>query len=307
MKLIIDTDPGVDDAMAYFYAHACGALDVVALTTIFGNVTVEDATRNALWLVQTSGGSAKVCSGVDRPLSIPPNAPSSEVHGERGFGTVEIDDPAGTAEPEDAADFLVRVARESPGELTLCAIGPLTNVARAIQKDPEFVSNLHQLVIMGGTLDARGNVTPYAEANFWNDPHAANTVVTAPGSGRIVIVGLDLTDRVELTREDFLTLEQQSPQTGGFLQKISAFYIDFYERRSGRPACSLHDPTAVIACHLPELFTMEETALSVVTEGEEIGNMKRNSDGAARKCFVCMDAEIGAVLSQYKRITASNP
>ena len=307
MKLIIDTDPGIDDAMAYFYAHACKRLDLVALTTVFGNVTVEDATRNALWLVQTSGSSANVYKGVGAPLAIPPNSPSSEVHGDRGFGTYEINEPDGHAENEDAADFLVRAARDDPGEITLCAIGPLTNVARAIQKDPDFVSNLHQLVIMGGSLDAPGNVTAHAEANFWNDPHAAEIVVNAPGNGRIVIVGLDVTDRIEVAREDFADLERASPKTGGFLQKISKFYIDFYERRSGRPYCSLHDPAAVIACHLPEAFAMEETALSVVTEGEEIGAMKRRLDGAGHMCHVCVGVDIPAVLLEYKRITCDNP
>jgi len=307
MKLILDTDPGVDDAMAYYYAHACHALDLIGVTTVFGNVTVVDATRNALWLVQSSAGSARIYQGAATPLQIPPNAPSSEVHGPRGFGTIEVEDPAGHAEMEDAADYLVRAAGEAPGELTLCAVGPLTNVARAIEKDPGFVSNLHQLVIMGGALDVPGNVTSFAEANFWNDPHAANAVVNAPGAGRVVIVGLDVTGAVELTRDDFAEVEKASPIAGGFLRKIAAFYIDFYESRSGRPACSLHDPSAVIACHKPDLFKMEETALTVTVEGEQIGNMERAAQNGGRKCHVCVGVDTAAVISEYMSVVSQNP
>ena len=307
MELILDTDPGVDDAMAYFYAHACGALNLVGVTTVFGNVTVSDATRNALWLVQSSAGSARVYQGAARPLQIPPNAPSSQVHGPRGFGTIEIEDPQGHAGTEDAADYLVRAARKAPGELTLCAVGPLTNVARAIEQDPDFVSNLHQLVIMGGALDVAGNVTPFAEANFWNDPHAANMVVNAPGTGRVVIVGLDVTGAVELTRDDFADVERASPIAGGFLRRIGDFYIDFYESRSGRPACSLHDPSAVIACHKPDLFKMEETALSVTVEGEKIGNMQRANRSGGRICHVCVGVDVDAVISEYMTTVSLNP
>jgi len=299
MKLIIDTDPGIDDAMAYFYAHAAKALDVVGLTTVFGNVTVEDAVRNALWMVENSGASAGVYGGHRVPLQITPNEPRAYVHGARGFGDYEIDEPKGKASDMPAAEYLVQAARQTPGELTVCAVGPLTNIALAIQKDPEFVSNLHQLVIMGGALDAPGNVTAYAEANFWNDPHAADIVVNAPGGGKIVIVGLDVTDKIAFTPQDFLDVAKASPKIGGFLNEIGKFYSEFF--------CSLHDPAAVIACHKPDLFKMEEVALSVATEGEKIGNMERRAEGGGRKCFVCVRAKSDAVVRQYKEVVALNP
>ena len=307
MKLIIDTDPGIDDAMAYFYAHAARALDVIGLTTVFGNVTVADATRNSLWMVENSSASAEVYGGHRVPLQIVPNEPSSHVHGARGFGDYEIDEPKGEASDMSAADYLVRAARAAPGELTVCAVGPLTNIALAIQKDPEFVSNLHQLVIMGGALDAPGNVTPYAEANFWNDPHAANIVVNAPGEGKIIIVGLDVTDKIAFTPQDFRDIAEASPQIGSFLNEIGKFYMDFYQQRSGEFFCSLHDPAAVIACHMPELFEMEEATLSVGTEGENIGNMERRPDGSGRKCFVCVRAKSDDIVRQYKEVVSLNP
>jgi len=307
MKLIIDTDPGVDDAMAYFYAHARSGMEIIALTTVFGNVTVEDATKNALWLTEFSNASqVKVYQGAAKPLSITPNPVSSEVHGEHGFGDIEIGEVSSEKQDEPAADYLVKAAREAPGEITVCAIGPLTNIALAVQKDPEFVSNLKQLVIMGGALDASGNVTEFAEANFWNDPHAADIVVNAPGDGKIVIVGLDVTDRIAFTPQDFIDIEKASEKVGGFLNDIGKFYMAFYQSRSGRFACSLHDPSAVIATELPELFSMESTPLSVITEGEKIGMLQRR-EGKGRKCHVCLNGDFDGIVQQFKEIVSENP
>lgn len=305
MKLIIDTDPGVDDAMAFFYAHGHKDINLIALTTVFGNVTTEDATRNALWLSAFSGADCPVYAGAGKPLRIPPNKPSDYVHGPHGFGTFEIGPLETRAADETAAAFLVRAARQMPGEITVCAIGPLTNIARAIEKDPDFVSNLAQLVIMGGSLDAGGNVTEYAEANFWNDPHAADIVVNAPGNGRIVIVGLDVTSQIEFQARDFENLAGAAPETGAFLNEIGQFYMAFYKTKTGRMSCHMHDPTAIIAALTPELLEMEEVALRVVTEGEQIGMLQRRATQAGRKCFVCMRVNSEGVLSSYKQALAN--
>ncbi len=306
MKLIIDTDPGVDDAMAYFYAHAHPQIDLIALTTTYGNVTIADATRNALWLGEMSGGCEPVYQGHAVPLKIEPHPPADFVHGKHGFGDYEIGTPARNAEAEEASDFLVRAAREAKGEITLCAIGPLTNVARAIEKDAGFVSNLAQLVIMGGALEVGGNVGAYAEANFWNDPHAADIVVNAPGAGRIVIVGLDVTSQIEFLAKDFDGLAKVSPIAGDFLRQIGQFYMNFYQTKTGRLSCHMHDPSAIIACLHPELMVMEETALGVVSSGEQIGNLVRR-EGGGRKCHIAMGVDAGALLAEFKRIVGLNP
>ncbi len=305
MKLIIDTDPGVDDAMAFFYAHGHERIELLALTTVFGNVTTEDATKNALWLSAFSGIDCPVYSGAQRPLKITPNAPSDYVHGPHGFGTYEIGSLKTSAANETAADYLVRAAREHPGEITLCAIGPLTNIALAVEKDSAFITNLAQLVIMGGSLDAGGNVTDYAEANFWNDPHAANIVMNAPGEGRILIVGLDVTSQIEFHAHDFEGLKARAPETGAFLHEIGQFYMSFYKRKTGRMSCHMHDPTATIASLLPDLLGMEELALRVKTEGERIGMMERRPEQTGRKCFVCTSVDAEGVLTEYKRALAN--
>jgi inosine-uridine nucleoside N-ribohydrolase len=307
MKLIIDTDPGVDDAMTYFYAHAAPEIDLLALTTIFGNVTIDDAVRNALWLTEFSGSSATVHRGETAPLAIVPNHHSDFVHGKRGFGDFEIADPARVENDEDAVSYLIRMASENPQELTLCAIGPLTNVAKAVQRDPDFVGNLKQLVIMGGSLDAGGNITPHAEANFWNDPHAADIVLNAPGGGRVVIVGLDVTMKIIFDATKFDDLAAVSPKTGDFLRQIGQFYMRFYESVTGTYQCFLHDPAALIACEDGAPFGMEQHRLSVVIEGEEIGKMVRREGDDGRECHVCTTVDAAAVIARYTDIVSRNP
>lgn len=307
MKLIIDTDPGVDDAMAFYYAHAHPDIELLALTTVFGNVTIENATRNALWLTESAMASTQVYQGAAKPLSITPNPPSDFVHGPRGFGTVDIADPMGRMQPQSAADYLVDMARTYPGEVTVCAIGPLTNIALAIEKDPRFMSNLKQLVIMGGVLHAKGNVSDVAEANFWNDPHAANIVLTAPGTSPIITVGLDITDNIAFTAADFDNLAMTSPKAGGFLKAIGAFYLDFYESRTGRAECSLHDPSAVIACLYPEFFNIETQPVAVTTSGEAIGQMHISKTPNGRKSHICVGGDVDVIKTNFITVTSRNP
>jgi inosine-uridine nucleoside N-ribohydrolase len=306
MKTILDTDPGIDDAMTFYYAHGSAQTDLVAITTIFGNVTVEDATQNALWLAESVQTQTPVYQGAKTPLSITPNTPSVHVHGERGFGDMIRRNISTSARAESAAAFLTAQAASRPGELTVCAIGPLTNIALALDIDPNFIGNLRQLVIMGGSLEAGGNITPHAEANFWNDPHAANKVLTAPGSGTVILVGLDVTTRISFFQSDYDEMAGKSPKVGGFLKDIGEFYMRFYETITGKHQAYLHDPTALIACETPELFTMRNVPLKVVTEGENIGEMVPHVF-SERECKVCMDVDITAVLDRYKTTMATLP
>jgi len=307
MKLIIDTDPGIDDAMAYCYAHASPDVEVLALTTVFGNVTIDNADRNSLWLTQVTKASTRVFRGADSPVKIPNHPPATHVHGENGLGNFETGPLQDCCEAESAPDYLVRMAREFPGEITVCAIGPLTNVAHAIEKDPDFITKLRQLVIMGGSLREGGNVTAHAEANFWHDPHAANAVLNAPGSGNIIVVGLDVTHKVRIGPESFQRFADNAPQIGGFLQNIGDFYLNFYEATHGSRRCSLHDPCAVIACIHPELFTMEGHRLAVITSGEKSGMMIIQDADVGRVCQVCTNVQDERVITEFEQVVVQNP
>lgn len=305
IKLIIDTDPGIDDAMAIFYAAAAPDIELLGLTTIFGNVTTHVATRNALRLLEAAELTVPVAHGAEKPLLMPPFAPSARVHGVEGFGDIPSETPQGTPVDEDAADFLIRMAREHKGELVLCPIGPLTNIALAIQRDPEFVKNLKSIVIMGGSLEEGGNVTPFAEANIYHDPHAADVVF---GAGKkLVMVGLDVTHRILCTKEDFASIAAHSPELGGMLQRMSEFYLSFYATVGKFDGCSLHDPAAVIACTNPELFVTRKTPVQVVCEGEEVGATLVADKGSREAVSVCMEVDAAAVKALFLKRLALLP
>jgi inosine-uridine nucleoside N-ribohydrolase len=293
VKLIIDTDPGVDDAMAIFYAAAAPEIELLGLTSIFGNVRTEQATRNALRLLEIAGVDAPVAAGAMKPLVMPPFTPSAHVHGAEGFGDIPPATPAAQAIEESAAAFLCRMAREHKGELVVCPIGPLTNIALAIQLDPEFVTNVARIVIMGGSLEEGGNITPHAEANIYHDPHAAE-IVFASGAP-VVMVGLDVTHRILCTSGDFSAIAKAAPELGGMLQEMSVFYLKFYETVGKFDGCSLHDPAAVIACTHPELFDMRDVPVRVVCEGDEIGLTTDQGTSGRPAIQVCMDVRSEAV------------
>lgn len=293
VKLIIDTDPGIDDAMAIFYAAAAPEIDLIGLTTVFGNVTTPIATRNALYLAEVAGLDIPVAAGAEKPLALPPFPPSAQVHGVDGFGDMPAVSPKGQAVTESAAEFLCRVTREAPGEVVVCAIGPLTNIAAALQYDPEFARNVAQVVIMGGSIDEGGNITPHAEANIYHDPHAAEVVLGADMD--VVLVGLDVTHRILCTAEDFTNIAQAAPDLGGQLQQMSEFYLEFYQSVGKFDGCSLHDPAAVIACTHPQLFDMPVMPVEVICEGEASGQTIRSEQPDRPAIRACMGVDAAAV------------
>lgn len=293
MKLVIDTDPGIDDAMAILYAALDPGIELLALTTVFGNVPVETATRNALWLVERAGLDIPVAEGAGKPLHLPPFTPPQHIHGDEGFGHLPAQTPTRAASPETAAEMLCRLAREHAGELVVCPIGPITNIALALQSDPDFARNVKQIVLMGGAVDVPGNITPHAEANAYHDPHAMEIVLQS--GAPVVVVGLDVTLLTLLEAADFAALAERAPHHGGFLNDISAFYLDFY-RTVGHEGCALHDAMAVIAAQHPGLFRMEPAPLSAVTEGAEIGRTRRVATGApVQVCLDCAADEVKAL------------
>ncbi|MEL6127899.1 MAG: nucleoside hydrolase [Pseudomonadota bacterium] len=288
-KIIIDTDPGVDDAMAILYAVHDPAITLLGLTTVFGNVPVEKATRNALRLCDLAGLDIPVAEGAAAPSVVPRLDPAeaARIHGVEGFGPVPPVRPKRRKIGEDAADFLAWMARAYPDEVTVCAIGPITNVAEALRRHPDFATNVSQIVVMGGAVHVPGNVTSHAEANTYQDPHALAEVLTSGAS--TTIIGLDVTLKVLADRADFAALAARHPEHGAFLHAASRDYISLYEGR-GRSGCALHDPVAVIASVAPDLIRIEEMPLTVVLEGEEIGRT-RPGQGPMTRVGVSVDAE----------------
>ena len=271
--LILDVDTGVDDAMALLYAAASPEVELIAATSVMGNVTVENATENTLAVLELVGlEHVEVAPGAARPL-VRNHEPFPVVHGERGLGRAEL--PAASKKPSSrsGAQLLVDAVRERPGEVLLVATGPLTNVALALAEEPRLPELLGGFAIMGGSFARGGNATPAAEANIWVDPDAAQAVFrgfSGQAHERLPLcAGLDVTDRVQLSRDALDGICAPGPATSvaRFLQGAVPYYIEFYERYGVPGGAAMHDPLA-LAFALDEcLGTFETTRLEVETEG----------------------------------------
>lgn len=297
VPMIIDTDPGIDDAMAIYYAAADPDIEIMGLTTVFGNVHVEQATRNALYLLEQSGMVAPVFKGAAKPLELPLSPPSSQVHGDEGFGGLPAPQPIGKAEEISAAEFLVKCCAANPGEVVICAIGPLTNLALALRLDPHIAHTVKRVVIMGGSVEAGGNITKHAEANIYHDPHAAAEVFAA--EWEVVMVGLDVTHDIICTDRDFDRVKAKAPKLGGFIKAISEFYLDFYASVGLAEGCHLHDPAAIIAAAHPQYFNMVPASIRVVLDGEEQGRTVADANAGTPPVQVCMEVDADGVKARF--------
>lgn len=274
MKLIIDTDPGVDDALAIAIAVALPEISLLGLTTIFGNTFVPQSSRNARFLLDLFAADCPVAEGAALPWGAETYDPADNVHGPEGLGARADIPQIGQNTDEAAADFLVRLAQENAGELTICAIGPLTNIADALARDPGFARNVKELVIMGGALDQPGNITPFAEANLFHDAAAADAVFQSEMN--IVMIGLNATLQTLLTPADLTDMARTAPKVGGFLEEIHDFYFGFYRSVGIMDGCPMHDATSLLACLWPERFKFTETGVRVIVDGDEIGQTIRD-------------------------------
>lgn len=281
--MIIDTDPGVDDAMAIALACAHPQINLLGLSTVFGNVSVDMATQNALKILEQFGcDSLPVAAGAAVPMTQKPLPHPDFVHGKDGLGNIGLSAPSTKPYVKDAADFIIEQANLHPNDMTLVAVGPLTNVAVALQRDPSLPGKLKSLVVMGGALDEPGNVSPVAEANFLGDPHAADQVfgVQWPAT----IVGLDVTHKVLLFDSDMEKIAQDSKVYGDLLRSSSRFYIDYYTSTGAakdypEPGCAMHDAAAVVYALHPELFETVSGAVRVIEDGVAAGQLTMNRRG----------------------------
>lgn len=259
------------------------------MTAVFGNVTADIAARNAKVLAErVRQPHIPVAKGLNVPRAMDPNEVGHHVHGQEGFGDMPAQHHEGELLEESAAEFIVRMINKHPNEITLCPIGPLTNIAAALDLDPTIAAKCKAVVIMGGGLDI-GNVTKHAEANIWNDPHAADVVFAAPWE--VTVVGLDVTTTVTCSSQDFAGLADRAPILGGFLNEAVQFYLQFYNSQYGLDGSQFHDAMAVIAITNPELFVTEAHKVEVVVEGEQIGKTRRSLCEKRTAAKVCMGVD----------------
>ncbi|MDP9464903.1 MAG: nucleoside hydrolase, partial [Actinomycetota bacterium] len=261
-KILIDTDPGIDDAMAIFYALESPELDVVGITSVFGNAHTSVCTANTLKLLEIADRTdIPVARGVDRPLAMPYRGPVTFVHGTDGQGNVNLAPPTTSVQPIDAAHFIVRSVMDAPGEITLVALGPLTNIAMALLIEPSLAGRLAEIVLMGGNAFCGGNASPAAEANILNDPEAADIVFGADCP--IVMAGLDVTEHTVMTSSDVARLASFGNARARHLAAIVPFYEAFYLERLGLEGICVHDSTTISYLVAPQLFTWVEHPVRV--------------------------------------------
>ena len=263
-RMIIDTDPGIDDALAFLLALASPEIQLEALTTTQGNVTLDKATRNALSVLELANAShIPVVSGSVVPLVQPLRA-SAHVHGESGIGNAQLPEPKTAPLPGHAVDYLIRRILAEPGELSIFPIGPLTNIAMAIRKEPAFAGAVRELVIMGGAILEPGNLTPLAEFNVYVDPHAAHIVFH---SGiPITLIPLDVTHKCMLRQEQVDRLLKIDSPVSQFIGDAVEVYLE-ESFRLGYDGCSLHDPLTLATVIAPELLTLREYFVDVDISG----------------------------------------
>ena len=265
-RIIIDTDPGVDDALTFLLALASPEIKLEALTTVQGNVTLPKATRNALSVLEMANAShIPVAQGCSLPLVRMPHQSGEAVHGSSGMGKSDLSEPGSKIVDSHAIDYLIERFHAEPGQISLFAIGPLTNVALAIRKEPRIVHAIKELVIMGGAIRSGGNVSALAEFNIHEDPHAAHIVFH---SGiPITLIPLDATYKCLLTSADVERLNRVDSPIARFVRDATADYMAFYKLYEGFDGCALHDPLTLATVIAPELLSLEEHYVDVDISG----------------------------------------
>ena len=270
-KIIFDTDPGVDDAMALLLALSSPEIEVIGLTTVFGNSHVESTTINALNLLDLAGRTdIAVAKGADQPMVVARGLTGEFVHGDDAMGNLgwyQINNPSQKVLNQHAAQYIVETIMANPGEITLVPVGPLTNIGLALQLEPRIVQNVRNVVVMGGNVAHNGNVSPLAEANIHNDPHAASLVFSAGWD--ITMAGLDVTQEVIINQRFFDALGRSHNHFGQFIAKIIPHYQKFHYERYGMEngATNTHDPSAIAYLIDPTLFEGVLCSVVVPTEG----------------------------------------
>lgn len=273
LKVIYDTDPGVDDAMALLLMARHPGIEVVGICSSFGNATIDTTTRNALYLKERFGLAAPVARGAAGPITgAEPSEPPSFVHGDNGLGNIDLPPVTATEDPRPAHRLIIDLVRESPGEITVIAVGRMTNLALALAEAPEIATQVRRIVVMGGAFGRNGhygNVTPVAEANIWGDPTAADIIFGA--NWPVSIVPLDVTQETVMSDSFVNDLAEVAGEDGRFVRAISQFYQGFYHDTMGIWGFPVHDSSAVAFALHPEFYTIETGAVRVVSEGIAFG------------------------------------
>ena len=264
-RIIIDTDPGIDDSLAILLALASPEIQLEGLTVVHGNCSMEQGTVNALSVLELANANhIPVAKGCDLPL-VQPSLLAPETHGDTGLGYAQLPEPGSRPIVQHGCDFLIEQIMSNPGEITLVALGPLTNVAMAIRKEPRIVQAVKEAFIMGGAIRHEGNTTPLAEFNTYVDPHAAHIVYH---SGMpITLTPLDVTYQCVLLAEDVERIKEAGAEIPAFIDDATRFYMEFHDEYQRIEGCVINDPLTLALTFAPEVCNYGEYYVDVDISG----------------------------------------
>jgi purine nucleosidase len=264
-RLIIDTDPGIDDSLAILLALASPEIQLEGLTVVSGNTTAAQGVLNALGVLELAGAvGIPVFQGVPIPL-VQPLLVAPETHGEIGIGYAHLPLPRLKPSQQHGVEWLIDTVMSNPGEISLVAIGPLTNIAMAVRLEPRLVKTVQEVIIMGGAIRAGGNTTPLAEYNAYCDPHAAHIVFH---SGLpITLVPLDVTYQAILTQTDVQRLLEIPSLITRFIADATRFYMEFHDEYQKIDGCVINDPLALALTFAPHLVDTEQLYVDIDISG----------------------------------------
>jgi purine nucleosidase len=306
-RVVIDCDTGVDDAMAIFYGLLAPEIEVVGLTCCWGNSWVETTTANTLRLLEiVRMPSIPVAMGARKPLLGPIWKLGTGVHGADGQGNTNLPPPKLQPVKEPAAELLVRLAHEHPGELTLVPVAPLTNVATALALDPGIAHLFKEVVLMGGNFLVSGNAAKWAEANIWHDPEAAQMVFEA--GWPITVVGLDVTMKTLLSEQRLAELAGCGTPAARHISLISRYYLDNFAARYGRRECTMHDALALaiaadrgLATHMP-LARVDVELTGTHTRGMTAADLRPWASTEHANAHVVLEVDSARFIERWMKI-----
>ncbi|MFT4783253.1 MAG: purine nucleosidase [Paracoccaceae bacterium] len=290
-KIIIDTDPGQDDAVAILLALACPeSLDLLAITCVAGNVPLNLTVKNARIVCELAGKpDVKVYAGCDRPL-VQPLVTAEHVHGKSGLDGIALPDPQMPVQQEHAVDAILRILSTEPaGSVTLCPIGPLTNIATALQRAPETMARAAGIVLMGGAYFEVGNITPAAEFNIYVDSEAAE--ITFKSGIPITVLPLDVTHKALITQPRVDTFAALGTKVGEAVASWTNFFERYDKEKYGSTGAPLHDPCVIAYLLRPDLFSgrlinVEIEVNSPLTRGMTVADWWRVTGRPANALFL---------------------
>jgi purine nucleosidase len=322
LPVILDVDTGIDDSLALLYACASADVELLAVTCVAGNVDARQVAANTRAVLELAGRrDVEVALGRETPL-VRPLMTAPETHGPRGLGYAELPPPAAPLSARHPADLLIAEARRRPGEVTLVAVGPQTNLALAVLREPELPRLVRRLVFMGGAYRSPGNTAPTSEWNIAVDPDAAKVVLNAFGAPAVqaareadglaprpLALGLDVTERAKLTPEHLERLYERAagtPESNPVLRFVAdalCFYMEFHSRFDGFYGAFIHDPMALAAALDPSLVRTEALAVDVelggtLTTGETVADWRRRW-GRPPNLDVAVEADVGAFFERF--------